>query len=242
MKKYLTVSLLFFVITIFSGCSINPKSISNKSTTQSMNTKSASNTPLTQSNDNEQYYKSEKLGVKFRLRDLCKSIDCKIIEKENAITSKMSGSSIIVLNKYEDENIKDSIIKLVKQKNKNINIADCQVIEEDHNYGKNQVFKVIYKIPMSEYVFTKEEISRIKEADKNPDGPITGDLVKKEIYNKHTTKSCSEYANPLNIGTSSCYGNRFLYNELNSKTKFIFLSPGCGDPIFYDKSTIEILN
>lgn len=146
--------------------------------------------------------------------------------------------SIIVLQKSANKTIEDSILKLVEQEGKDIN--NCKVIKWDGE-SKNEEFRVTLITPISEFSFTEEEIKIIEEADKNPDGPIDGKFERQLIYNKHAIELCSHYADPLNLGTCSNFGNIFLYNELKSKTKFLFLSPTNCDPYFYKYNTIELL-
>ncbi|MBA3046940.1 hypothetical protein KKC83_03265 [Patescibacteria group bacterium] len=232
-KNLLTIFLLLFSF-IFTGCT-NQLSINNKSNT-------IQNNLNTDSLKNNQFYKSEKLRISFEVvSDLGPSFDLSdniISENKNIITSTELVGSIIVLQKSANKTIEDSILKLVEQEGKDIN--NCKVIKWDGE-SKNEEFRVTLITPISEFSFTEEEIKIIEEADKNPDGPIDGKFERQLIYNKHAIELCSHYADPLNLGTCSNFGNIFLYNELKSKTKFLFLSPTNCDPYFYKYNTIELL-
>lgn len=190
------------------------------------------------SDEQSETYVSKNLGIKFQYPQ---GFIGQAVEQGNEIMvpSWSPIMYIAVFEKSADETIENSILNIVKNEGKDP--KNCKVVLRDTEKSGNQEYVIDLATPIT---YTKEEQTEIRLADKNwtPDaGPVNGDYKKMEIYNKRLIDNCSSYADPLGLATSTTAPSMFLYNDSQSKTKFVFL-PGSADPYFHEYGTIEFIN
>lgn len=185
-------------------------------------------------------YISTNLGIKFKYPD---GFEHKAFEQGNKIfyPDWSEEMYIAVFEKPEVQNIEDSILELVKNIGKNL--ENCKVVNNGEYYANPKFEMYVLDLVNPNIIYSNEELDEIKLADveaKNDGGPFNGEWKKRQIYNKRLVDNCSEYAEPLGLGTSSSRSSYFLYNGTTDKTKFIFL-PATLDPYFHEVGSINYL-
>jgi hypothetical protein len=245
MKKILSISCLFIVLLLIPGCTPQTNVIKDAdeignqevTTNQKVTPEKISDEQLPET-EQPTTYTSKKLGIKFQYPQ---SFIGQAVEQGNKIMvpSWSPIMYIAVFEKSADETIENSILNIIKKEGKEP--KNCKVVPRDTEKSGNAEYVIDLANPI---VYTKDEENEIRLADKNwtPDaGPVNGDYKKMEIYNKRLIDNCSSYADPLGLGTSKTAPSMFLYNDSQSKTKFVFL-PGSADPYFHEYGTIEFIN
>lgn len=234
MKKIIFTSCLLITFLIVSGCS------NSKNQTERSDDKQEESTAKNISQESSKEYINTNLGIKFQYPE---GFENKAIEQGNKILYPEWSPTmyIAVFGKPENEKIEDSIIGIMKQDGKSP--KNCIVVDKG-KYWANPKYEVFALDLANQSVsYSEEELEEIKRADietEKDGGPFNGEWKKREIYNKRLVDNCSEYAEPLGLGTSKTIGSMFLYNEILSKTKFIFL-PGTSDPYFHKEGTIDFM-
>lgn len=179
------------------------------------------------------YYINETLGIKFEANYLNEKI--KVLD--NKIFTDPLWYYISVFKIEDNENIKETILGTIKLKWKDI--KNCKVINKWVYWANKNYTKYIIDLVDQDIIYSDEELEEIKIADINDDGwPFNAEWKKRDIYNKRLVDLCSDYADPLWLGTSKSAWAKFIYNN---KNKFIFIS-GTSDLPFYNEKTIEILD
>lgn len=191
-------------------------------------------------NGMEDYYISEKFGLKFIKTNIYDFSEYSFRESENGLGFEEFGDRIKVFYKEKDQSIEDAILDLIASEGKNPD--DCVIERTDSGYG---TMNGHYKIDLVDQniVYTEEELQRIADADvdANSDGgPFNGDWMKHKIYNERLIEACTEYADPAGLGTSTSHGSSFEYNEYRANDRFIFLEESA-DPEFYERGSIEFI-
>lgn len=223
MKKVILAPIAFAMI-LSSGCS----SLKHEESTQD----------LTKESSGE--YVSANLGIKFEYPE---GFEDKAIEEENKIfyPEWIPNMYIAVFEKPADEKMEDAIMGLIEEKAKNP--ENCRVVAKGEYWANPKYESFNLDLANPNISYSDEELEEIKLADLEAEedgGPFDGEWKKREIYNKRLVENCSEYAEPLGLGTSKSIGSLFLYSESMSKTKFIFL-PGTTEPYFHKEGSITFI-
>jgi hypothetical protein len=183
---------------------------------------------------------NERLGIKFTYsaeewKGQLATQDNQIfyLSPENGITEY-----IALFTKNENETIEEAILRIVKEKG--YDSTKCRVVDRGAYWGNPSYEEYILDLANPNIVYTEEELEKIEEANvtaTQEGGPFNGEWKKKEIYNQRLVQACSEYAEPLGLGTCKTIGSKFIYNNQN---KIVFL-PGLNcSPSFYQEDSIEL--
>jgi len=192
----------------------------------------------------DDYYVSEKFGIKFQVNSYI--VDSyfefygdELRESENGIGFDTHGDRIKVFYKEEDQSIESAILELIENEGKDPN--DCIVVQKEAESYINDHYIIDLVDP--EIVHTEEELDRIAEAEVQAEldgGPFGATWMEKKIYNEHLIDLCTEYADPLGLATSTTIPSYFEYNDEKAKNRFVFLN-GTADKEFYEWNTIEFI-
>lgn len=150
------------------------------------------------------------LGIAFNYRgDRSTNPDIKI--DGNTIESNYQIKSYEVPENSSVEEYIYSILEASGADN-----SQCEVVKNRDQYRENDDYTVyIIDLKNKEIAFTKEELNRIDNADKQSTldgGPFNGEVEKQRIYNEHLVATCTQYAQPNGLGTSSSSPSEFIYN------------------------------
>ncbi|EKE18659.1 MAG: hypothetical protein ACD_9C00268G0006 [uncultured bacterium] len=192
----------------------------------------------------EGYFISSKLGIKFAYsyddyQGKLTTNENKIIYKYGGPEDLNDGQYIEVFIKENTRTIEDAILDIIEAQGKDI--ENCKVVNKGEYWAIPEYSVYILDLKNPNISYTKQELEEIKLADveaKEDGGPFDGEWKKREIYNKRLIENCSEYADPLGLGTSKTSPSQFIYNN---ETRFIF-QPGLMDPPFYQENSIEFFN
>lgn len=187
--------------------------------------------------DEARIFSSKKLGVTFaynggRNPDYISVNANKITYKDPALTKE---DSITIFQKSASSSIENAILETVANQGKNPD--DCVVVNNGAYWGNPAYTAYQLGLKNKTITYTTEELAEIAQSDleaKKDGGPFDGELKKQEIYNRRIVTSCSQYADPLGLGTSKSEPSMFVYNN---KDTFVFL-PGSYDPPFYQESSL----
>lgn len=233
MKKTIFTFCLLITFLLLSGCSNSKDQTERTDDKQEVTTKNTSQ-------ESSKEYLNTNLGIKFQYPE---GFEDKAVEQANKIFYPEWSPTmyIAVFEKPEDEKIEDSIIGIVKQDGKSP--ENCIVVDKGEYWANPEYEVFTLDLANPNISYSEEELEEIKLADieaEKDGGPFNGEWKKQEIYNKRLVDNCSEYAEPLGLGTSTSIGSMFLYNDTVSKTKFIFL-PGTANPYFHKEGTIDFI-
>lgn len=191
--------------------------------------------------EQEGYYTNSELGIKFAYSS--DDFKDKLIVQDNKIIYKdpinPDPNYIELFTKKDTQTIENAILDIVKNKGKDIN--NCKVINNGEYWANSKYSQYFLDLANPKISYSKQELEEIALADaeaKKDGGPFNGEWKKQEIYNKRLIENCSDYANPLGLGTSKTTPSQFIYNN---KNKFVFL-PGLINPSFYRDDSIELFN
>ncbi|MBD3330338.1 hypothetical protein GF354_02285 [Candidatus Peregrinibacteria bacterium] len=192
----------------------------------------------------DDYYVSEKFGIKFKINPYIVDNHFEIYgeelrESENGIGFDTFGDRIKVFYKEDDQSIESAILDLIENEGKDPN--ECVVVQKEGASYLNEHYFIDLADP--EILFTEEELNRIADADVQAEldgGPFDGVWMERKIYTEHLIDLCTEYADPLGLGTSKTIPSYFEYNPYKAKNRFIFTF-GTADQEFYEWNTIEFL-
>lgn len=182
------------------------------------------------------YYTSKDLGIIFQYRH---GFEDKAVEQGNKIFyfDWSPTMYIAVFDKPEDQRIEESILDLVASKGGDP--AKCKVISRGEFHPNEFALDLIDP----EIIFSEEELKEIAEADiqaQEDGGPFNGDWKKRDIYNRRLVETCSELADPLGLGTSKSVPSFFIYDESQTKNKYVFI-PATPDPYFHEEGSIKFI-
>ena len=231
MKNISKISILFLSAITFTACSQTAEVINPSVTTQPA----------------ESSYENKELGIKFSYAEFTglDSTKTSAEQEGNKIVFKnqeveyLTPQYIEIFTKKPDQKIEDAILDVAKKENKDV--SKCKVIDNGKYWAKESFENYKLELVDSKIVYTKDEEKEIAQANiEGKETPFDGEEKKSEIYNKRLIDTCSQYADPLGLGTSKTAPSIFLYDEKASNTKFIFV-PGSADPYFFQAESLEIL-
>jgi hypothetical protein len=235
MKKVIAICSALLGIIFLAGCG-------QQSTSQIQPTASA---PVAQQPtttiDQVNYFTNNELGIKFIYQsDYFKG---KLTVQDNKVIYKHPDTDnfdyIALFTKKDTQTIEEAILAAVKNEDKNP--ANCKVVNKGEYWANPKYNEYVLDLANSKITYTKQESEEIRLADleaKNDGGPFNGEWKKQEIYNKRLVGNCSDYAEPLGLGTSKSTHSRFIYNN---KNRIVFL-PGSWEPPFYQENSIELFD
>lgn len=233
MKKIFSTIILLSLTVVLSGCNKQVQTTTSNTATQQIQPETS------QSN----YYSNKELGINFIYYKSDDFWDGKIKTQNNKIIYEDSSDGfsqyIELFTKKDSQTIEEAILEIVKNKDKDP--KNCKVINKGEYWAVHKYSAYILDLANPKISYSKQELEEIRLADieaKKDNGPFNGEWKKEEIYNKRLVENCSDYAEPLGIGTSSSQPSTFIYNN---KTKFVFL-PASPDVVFYQADSIELID
>lgn len=242
MRKIVILSSLLLGVVFLAGCGQQPVSQTQPTTpTPVANQQAPQQNNQTKIAEQDGYFTNSELGIKFAYSS--DEYKGKLTVQGNKIIYKYPNTDntqyIELFAKKDTQTIEEAILEIVKNNGKDI--KNCKVVNKGEYWANPKYNEYVLDLANPKISYSKQELNEIKLADveaKKDGGPFNGEWKKQEIYNNRLVENCSEYANPLGLGTSKTVPSQFIYNN---KTKFVFL-PGLSDPSFYKEDSIELFD